>query len=62
MQCQYGARYVRGDHGFPALGADLRVEGNIRDYHSMTIHADDVDEFVRRVAAQSGRKDQHEDS
>lgn len=48
-QCQYASRYVDGRHGFPKLNEGLRILGNPKDYHALTIHADDVPEFVRRV-------------
>ncbi len=56
MQSQYCSRYVdgRGDRT-PNLGKGLRFRGtggkplNTANYHSIEIHSDDVDEFVKRV-------------
>jgi hypothetical protein len=39
MQCQYAARYI------DELAPDLRFIGDIKDYHSILIHEDDVKEF-----------------
>lgn len=50
-QCQYVARYVAGSERVPALGGGLRTTGTVADYHAMTIHRDDVEEFVARVRA-----------
>jgi hypothetical protein len=64
MQCQYASRYtgaVKGDgtidpeywkeiDGSPCFGVGLRFRGSTKGYHSMEIHKDDVEEFVRRVA------------
>ena len=50
-QAQYGSRYVDGFFGvddYPKLGEGLRVKGDSDNYHSMKIHKDDIDEFVRR--------------
>lgn len=50
MQCQYGSRYIEGKiPGYPNLGVGLRFRGDPGDYHSVQIHKDDVDEFVKRV-------------
>lgn len=49
MQCQYASRYVFGILGNPDLGSDLRTEGDAYDYHSLLIHRDDVETFVKRV-------------
>jgi len=51
IQCQYASRYVHGKiEGWPYLGKDLRFKNDpINDYHSLQIHKDDVEEFVRRV-------------
>ena len=49
QQCQYGVRYIKGEHGFPCFGTGLRFKGETSDYHSMQIHVDDIEEFVRRV-------------
>jgi hypothetical protein len=48
-QCQYVSRYIDGRHESPNLGEGLRFQGDPSDYHSVTIHKDDVEEFVRRV-------------
>lgn len=48
-QCQYISRYVDGRHGCPNLGQGLRFEGDPHNCHSLRIHVDDVEEFVRRV-------------
>lgn len=48
-QSQYGSRYVNGFQGeYPNLGEGLRFEGDPDDYHSLKIHKDDIEEFVRR--------------
>lgn len=39
MQCQYGSRYAEQCKG-------LRITGSRSDYHSMTIHREDVKQFV----------------
>jgi len=50
QQTQYASRYVNGFLGeYPNLGEGLRFDGDPSDYHSLAIHKDDVDEFVRRV-------------
>lgn len=50
-QAQYGSRYVDGFQGeYPNLGEGLRFEGNTDDYHSLKIHKDDIEEFVRRFS------------
>ena len=50
-QAQYASRYIDGNlPGYPALGEGLRFQGDSRDYHSVKIHRDDVDEFCRRWA------------
>ena len=49
MQCQYASQYHGGLHGSPDLTKGLRVTGDAKDYHSMEIHKDDVEEFVERV-------------
>ena len=52
MQCQYGSRYLNDTislPGYPFLGEGLRVRGTHVNYHTLEIHKDDVDEFVRRV-------------
>lgn len=43
MQCQYGSRYAND------ICKDLRITGTTADYHSMTIHKDDVDHYVGRA-------------
>lgn len=47
-QCQYVSRFVDGFAGRPALGEGLRFVGDPRDYHSLVIHQDDVEEFIHR--------------
>ena len=50
QQSQYASRYVNGEiEGYPNLGEGLRFEGDPSDYHSLRIHQDDIEEFVRRV-------------
>ncbi len=50
QQSQYASRYVDGEiPGYPNLGEGLRFDGHAYDYHSLAIHKDDVEEFVRRV-------------
>jgi len=51
LQCQYASRYVHGLlEDWPNLGKGLRFKGDaINNYHSLLIHKDDVDEFVKRV-------------
>lgn len=48
MQSQYGARYVHGELGDPNLGEGLRFKEDYGHYHSMKIHHEDVEEFIRR--------------
>ena len=49
LQCQHGSRYVDGAiDGWENLGKGLRFKGKASDYHSLKIHKDDVEEFVRR--------------
>lgn len=54
-QCQYVSRYVGGKCGCSDLGEGLRFREfginvtHSNDYHSLEIHKDDVEEFVRRV-------------
>jgi hypothetical protein len=50
-QCQYLSRHVGGRHGWADLSAGLWFIGDTIDYHSLKIHRDDVEEFVRRVEA-----------
>ncbi|MDD5589998.1 MAG: hypothetical protein PHQ47_02390 [Candidatus Portnoybacteria bacterium] len=49
-QAQYGSRYINDafKSEYPQLGEGLRIKGNPDDYHSIRIHKDDVEEFVRR--------------
>lgn len=50
MQCQYGSRYLnKGFKDYPYLGENIRIKGDISDYHSVLIHKDDVETFVQRV-------------
>lgn len=55
QQSQYASRYVDAFGGhpkfkdeYPSLGEGLRILGNSDDYHSMKIHKDDIEEFVRK--------------
>lgn len=50
-QAQYASRTIDGRDGYPHLGAGLRFRGRVEDYHRVLIHADDVEEFVRRWKA-----------
>lgn len=57
QQCQYASRYVDGKiEGYPNLGNGLRFKGDSGNYHSLRIHGDDVDEFVRRVEEYRSRR------
>jgi hypothetical protein len=48
-QTQYGSRYVNGFQGeYPNLGEGLRFDGDPDNYHSLKIHKDDIEEFVKR--------------
>jgi len=60
-QCQHGCRYTgiapEGDgvhntywqqDGYPDLGVGLLFKGNTNNYHSLLIHKDDVNVFVKR--------------
>lgn len=48
-QCQYASHYVRPFRpNLPDLGAGLRFQGDPGEYHSLMIHRDDVEEFIRR--------------
>jgi hypothetical protein len=50
MQCQYASRYLDGTiEGYPRLGEGLRIAGSLDMYHSLLIHRDDADEFLRRM-------------
>lgn len=51
QQAQYASRAIDGRLGYPNLGVGLRFKGDPRDYHRVLIHADDVEEFVRRWKA-----------
>ena len=55
-QTQYGSEYIQGSpQGRPNLGIGLRFNGDLVDnYHSIGIHPDDIDEFVRRYNAYLG--------
>ena len=54
-QTQYISRYIDGKiDGWPNLGEGLRFKGDPGNYHDVTIHKDDVDEFVRRVREHRG--------
>ena len=54
-QSQYISRYLipenfeRRDQDYPYLGEGLRVYGDVFDYYEVSIHKDDVMEFVKRV-------------
>lgn len=49
ISCQYGSRYITGHiEGYPVLGANLRIKGDERNYHSYMIHKDDIQTFVDR--------------
>jgi hypothetical protein len=50
-QAQYASRYIDGRNGQPNLGNGLRFRGRVEDYHRILIHADDVEEWVRRWKA-----------
>jgi hypothetical protein len=57
IQAQYGCRYADPrwkDQGFTYCGHGLRITGNCDDYHSMTIHRADAEEFVHRVKEARG--------
>ncbi|MEA2097935.1 MAG: hypothetical protein U9P70_02575 [Patescibacteria group bacterium] len=46
------SRYADGrleDGGYPNLAEDLRFSGKMDMYHSLRMHKDDVEEFVKRV-------------
>ena len=50
-QSQYLSWYVDGFFGiddYPKLGDGLRVKGDSDNYHTMMIHKDDINEFVKR--------------
>ncbi len=54
--CQYASRYIHGRiEGWPKLSDGLRFKGEpINGWHSVMIHIDDVNEFVRRVREHIG--------
>jgi len=57
MQCQYASGYILGEGRCPNLGDGLRFKNwpnTSGDYHSIEIHQDDVEEFVRRVKEHRG--------
>lgn len=59
-QCQYVSNYVNPwREGTPDLGAELRFQGDPGDYHSLRIHRDDVEEFVRRYLAHRAAVNKH---
>ena len=49
MQCQYGMYYLEGLGDYPNLGGGIRMYGDTGNYHSLRIHKDDVERFVKRV-------------
>ncbi len=52
MQSQYGSRYVDGAiEGYPKLGEGLRIQGDPRNYHSLEIHPEDIEDFMLRHSA-----------
>lgn len=44
QQCQYARHYLKN----PEINEGIRWEGKFEDYHSLTIHKDDVEKFVTR--------------
>jgi len=46
-QSQYIRHYLKD----PIIGKDVRWEGRFEDYHSISIHKDDVDKFSKQVLA-----------
>ena len=51
-QCQHGSKYITGLSGYPKLAEGLRIKNSDPgNYHAITIHRDDVGEFIRRVVA-----------
>lgn len=51
-QTQYASYCIDGVvAGYPKLGDGLRFSGNPANYHSLGIHPDDIDEFMRRFHA-----------
>ena len=50
QQAQYASRYIDGKmEEYPNLGGGLRFKGDPSDYHTIRIHKDDIEEFVRKV-------------
>lgn len=59
MQCEYVSRYVNPNfssesaiaagHHTPFCGEGLRINGDPSNYHSLTIHEEDIIELVKRV-------------
>ena len=49
MQSQTGMYYFLGLADRPEMGNGLRIRGDWNFWHSVEIHKDDADEFVRRV-------------
>ena len=47
-QAQYCSRYLSGMGDHPNLGENIRIRGNISNYHSLEIHKDDVALFISR--------------
>jgi len=51
-QCQHGSKFITGVSGYPMLADGLRtLNPDPGNYHAIKIHHDDVEEFVKRVAA-----------
>lgn len=54
-QSQYTSRYIDGKHGgYPNLGGGIRfinLDEPSGNYHSIGIHPDDIEEFIRRFEA-----------
>jgi hypothetical protein len=48
-QAQYASRYVQGAGVEPFFGKNLRIDGDPNEYHSLSIHPEDVPKFVQRV-------------
>lgn len=51
QQSQYSSRYLGGweKDGYPNLANGIRLKGQLDNYHDLRIHADDVEELVRRI-------------
>jgi hypothetical protein len=48
-QTQYASYYISGKiRGYANLGDGLRFSGRYTDYHTVKIHKDDIEEFIRR--------------